>query len=90
MNKTGFMGHLCGALAGLLVGIFVLDNRRVRSWEPVVQWISLTIFLLMFIFAIIWNIWANTWMCDEYNEYCVFLKPDDTPLNDEKCHDMYY
>ena len=90
-NKTGFMGHLCGALAGLLVGIFVLDNRRVRTWEPIVQWISLTIFLLMVIFAIIWNIGANTWMCDSSsNEYCVYLEPDDTPLNDEKCHQTYY
>ena len=89
-NKTGFMGHLCGALAGLLVGIFVLDNRRVRSWEPIVQWISLSIFLLMVIFAIIWNIGANTWMCDSSNPYCVYLEPDDTPLNDEKCHQTYY
>ena len=28
-NRTGFMGHLCGALAGLTVGLFVLDNRWV-------------------------------------------------------------
>jgi rhomboid-related protein 1/2/3 len=27
-SRTGFMGHFCGALAGLLVGIFILDNRR--------------------------------------------------------------
>ena len=27
-SQTGFMGHFCGALAGLLVGIFILDNRR--------------------------------------------------------------
>ena len=26
-NRTGFMGHLCGALAGLTVGLFLLDNR---------------------------------------------------------------
>ena len=24
------MGHLCGACAGLLVGVFALQNRRVR------------------------------------------------------------
>ena len=29
-NRTGFMGHLCGACAGLLVGVFALQNRRVR------------------------------------------------------------
>lgn len=27
-SRTGYMGHFCGALAGLLVGIFILDNRR--------------------------------------------------------------
>ena len=27
-SRTGFMGHFCGALAGLLVGVFILDNRR--------------------------------------------------------------
>ena len=27
-SKTGFMGHFCGALAGLLIGVFILDNRR--------------------------------------------------------------
>lgn len=60
-NRTGFMGHLCGALAGLLVGVFVLDNRRVRSWEPAVQFVSLVLFLGMIIFAIVWNIWGNEW-----------------------------
>ncbi len=29
-NRTGYMGHVCGALAGLLVGVFALQNRRVR------------------------------------------------------------
>ena len=29
-NRTGFMGHLCGALAGLTVGLFLLDNRSVN------------------------------------------------------------
>jgi hypothetical protein len=38
-NHTGFMGHFCGALAGLLVGIFVLENRRVR----------VTIFIFIFL-----------------------------------------
>ncbi len=28
--RTGFMGHLCGALAGLLVGVFILDNRCIQ------------------------------------------------------------
>jgi membrane associated rhomboid family serine protease len=30
-NRTGFMGHICGAIAGLLIGVFALQNRRVRD-----------------------------------------------------------
>ena len=61
-NRTGFMGHLCGALAGLTVGLFLLDNRRVRSWEPVIQWLALIIFLAGIIFSIVWNLMGNTWV----------------------------
>ena len=54
-NRTGFMGHLCGALAGLSIGIFILDSRRVKTWEPLVQWSCLTLFLLFIGGAIVWN-----------------------------------
>jgi len=60
-NRTGFMGHLCGALAGLTVGIFILDNRRVRTWEPLVQWTSLIIFILFMVTCMVWNIWGELW-----------------------------
>jgi len=60
-NRTGFTGHLCGAIAGLLVGVFVLENRRVRSWEPVIQIVSCVLFFGMIAFAIVWNIMADTW-----------------------------
>ena len=33
------MGHFCGALAGLLVGVAVLDNRVVETWETWVEFI---------------------------------------------------
>ena len=35
------MGHFCGALAGLLVGVAVLDNRVVETWETWVEFIML-------------------------------------------------
>ena len=60
-NRTGFMGHLCGALAGLTVGLFVLDNRRVRRWEPVVQWLALGVFVAFVAFAVVWNIFGDSW-----------------------------
>ena len=82
-NRTGFMGHLCGALAGLTVGLFVLDNRNVRSWEPIIQWISFIFFILGIIFAIVWNIFGNTWAPG------FFPETDDTPLDPEYCRDYY-
>ena len=36
------MGHLCGALAGLLVGVAVLDNRVVETWET---WVAIIMLL---------------------------------------------
>ena len=30
-SSTGYMGHLCGAIAGFLIGIFILDNRRYKK-----------------------------------------------------------
>ena len=60
-NRTGFMGHLCGALAGLTIGLFILDNRRVRAWEPVVQWLSLVIFLAFIAVCLVWNVWGEQW-----------------------------
>ena len=27
-SQTGYIGHLCGAIAGILVGFFILKNRR--------------------------------------------------------------
>ena len=65
-NRTGFMGHACGAMAGLLVGVFILENRRVRSWEPAVQYISLGLFIMFVLFAVIWNIFADSWFPNGY------------------------
>lgn len=32
-DQVGYVAHLCGAVAGLLVGIGVLRNLKVRPWE---------------------------------------------------------
>ena len=82
-NNTSVMGHLCGALAGLTVGIAVLDNRKVETWESYVRWISLTIFLLTLVFGILWNIFANDWMCGPEEPFCLYPKPDYTIITDD-------
>ena len=40
----------------------LLDNRRVRSWEPVIQWLALIIFLAGIAFSVVWNFLGNTWV----------------------------
>lgn len=60
------MGHACGAMAGLLVGVFILDNRRVRPWEAAIQYISLGLFIMFVLFTVVWNIFADSWFPEGY------------------------
>ena len=45
------MGHFCGALAGLLVGVAVLDNRVVETWET---WVEFIFYLPQISLSFIW------------------------------------
>jgi len=45
-TKVGYAAHIGGALAGLLVGVNVLRNLQVETWEKVVWWISFAIYLI--------------------------------------------
>ena len=53
-----YMGHFCGALAGLLVGIAVLDNRVVETWETWVDINSVTTIKVIFSKHYV-RIWQN-------------------------------
>ena len=37
------------------------SSRRVRPWEPVVQWLALFVFLVFLSFGIVWNVFGNQW-----------------------------
>ena len=54
-TRVSYVAHIAGALVGLLLGIVVLRNLRVRTWERVVWWCSLLLFLGLFLAAIVWN-----------------------------------
>ena len=49
----------------VLLGVFLpippRYSRRVRPWEPVVQWLALFVFLVFLSFGIVWNIFGNQW-----------------------------
>ena len=42
-------------LLGLLIGIPVLKNLKVKPWERIVWWVSLIIYLVAVMFAVCWN-----------------------------------
>ena len=53
------------SVSEMLLGVFLpippCYSRRVRPWEPVVQWLALFVFLVFLSFGIVWNIFGNQW-----------------------------
>ena len=54
-TKVGYAAHAAGAAVGFLLGIVVLRNLRVKTWERVMWWFSLLLFLALFMAAIVYN-----------------------------------
>ena len=54
--QIGYTAHFCGALCGLLMGVVCLRNLHRLQWERVLWWICLTLTVLLFAFAVFWNI----------------------------------
>jgi len=55
-NTTGYTAHIAGALFGLIVGLILLKNRKVQTWEI---WLRLACVLVTGAFlgvTILWNI----------------------------------
>lgn len=46
-DQVGYVAHLSGAVAGLLVGIGVLRNLKVRPWEKKLWWCAVTLYVLL-------------------------------------------
>jgi len=54
-TKISYIGHLGGAVVGLLLGIVILRNLRSHTWEKALWWCCLLLFLGLLIAAIVWN-----------------------------------
>lgn len=61
-SSTSYAGHAFGALAGLLIGILVLENRKVEDWELIFKWIGLGVFGLLLCAAILWHIIGTNYL----------------------------
>lgn len=44
-DNVGYIAHLSGAIAGLLVGIGVLRNLNIRPWEKKLWWFAVSLFV---------------------------------------------
>ena len=55
-STTSYAGHAFGGLAGVLIGVFILQNRKVEDWELIIQWIVFAIFGLLLAVFILWHI----------------------------------
>ena len=54
-SSTSLLAHLGGALAGLIIGVQVLKNRKSEKWERVLKWVLLIVSIIAFIVFIICN-----------------------------------
>ena len=76
--QVGYAAHIGGAVVGLLLGIVVLRNLRVRKWERVFWWICLLLFLGLFLAGIVWNaviIGLNRkWKTTTTNKRVIFMQ----------------
>ncbi|KAI6184335.1 Rhomboid protease [Aphelenchoides bicaudatus] len=52
-NRTSYVAHIGGFIAGLLLGIVLLRNLRWKRWERVAWWICLVAYVLFMITCII-------------------------------------
>ncbi|VDD74339.1 unnamed protein product [Mesocestoides corti] len=60
--KIGFVAHLGGFVAGVLVGIPVLRNLEIERWEKVCFWVCIFLFAAFMAAAVLFN-----GFCEEYN-----------------------
>jgi len=72
-NTTGYTAHIAGALSGLVVGLMVLKNRRVQTWEI---WLRLACVLLTGTFlgvTVLWNMAGDSMYQALYPGHQYFL-----------------
>eukprot|EP00088_Acartia_fossae_P000593 TRINITY_DN10248_c0_g1_i2.p1 TRINITY_DN10248_c0_g1~~TRINITY_DN10248_c0_g1_i2.p1 ORF type:complete len:637 (+),score=102.63 TRINITY_DN10248_c0_g1_i2:167-2077(+) len=55
-TNIGYLAHLAGGIAGLMVGLVVLKNRKSEAWEKAVKLVTLFVTLTIVVLALVWNI----------------------------------
>lgn len=65
-DRVGYVAHLSGAIAGLLVGIGVLRNLKQRGYEKVIWWVAVTIYMALMITGICFHIFYPDYFPDQH------------------------
>lgn len=60
-DQVGYVAHLSGAVAGLLVGIGVLRNLKVRPWERKLWWCAVTLYFLLMGSGVFFHLFYSDW-----------------------------
>lgn len=55
-ESLGYMGHLCGSIAGLLVGILILRYLVCEGWQIIFWWCSFGVYVLAMILGVLIHI----------------------------------
>ncbi|XP_066251521.1 rhomboid-related protein 2-like [Euwallacea similis] len=55
-KQVGCIAHLGGAVAGLLVGIYILKNLKVKNFERYLWWMAVVAFVVFILICILLNI----------------------------------
>ena len=55
-SNVSFVAHLGGVVAGFLVGIVILRNRKVEAWETRLKKLCFVIFGILMGLFILWNL----------------------------------
>lgn len=55
-DQIGYIAHLSGAVAGLLVGFGVLRNLKERKWERILWWVAVTVYFALMLAGIMFQI----------------------------------
>ncbi|XP_050353362.1 rhomboid-related protein 2 isoform X1 [Nymphalis io] len=59
-QNIGYVAHLAGAIAGLLVGIGVLRNLEKRKWEKRLWWAAVVLYFSLMLIGVLANIFWKT------------------------------
>ena len=80
-QQVSFTAHLAGAIAGLLIGIIVLKNRKVHAWELKLKMFCIISFGVFILSCLFWNVSADD-IYSKINNGTYYLESKDyTSLN---------